>query len=91
MIGPRQLIHAQALVLTALLLLPACSTRRPIVSDPPDVRTEAQVRGQASGSPEVQRTHLNGQASALETKACRLGLFFGAGAKNKNRMMTMAI
>ena len=47
MIGPRQLIHAQALVLSALLLLPACSTRRPIVSDPPDVRTEAQVRGQA--------------------------------------------
>lgn len=46
--GPRQYFHAQALALSALLLLPACSVRKPIPSDPPEVRTEAQVRGQAA-------------------------------------------
>lgn len=44
MTGPRQL--SPALALAALLLLPACAPRQPIASDPPDMRTEAQVRGQ---------------------------------------------
>jgi len=45
MTGPRQLTPKLALILAALLLLPACSARQPIPSDPPEVRTEASVRG----------------------------------------------
>jgi len=45
MTGPRQHTQKLALILAALLLLPACSARQPIPSDPPEVRTEASVRG----------------------------------------------
>jgi len=44
--GPRHLAPKIALALTASLLLPACAARKPIPSDPPEVRTEAMVRGQ---------------------------------------------
>ncbi|GAB6124361.1 SPOR domain-containing protein [Humidesulfovibrio idahonensis] len=43
--GPRHLAPKIALALTASLLLPACAARKPIPSDPPEVRTEAMVRG----------------------------------------------
>jgi len=42
---PRHTLDAKVLALSALLLLPACSPRKAIPSDPPEVRTEAQVRG----------------------------------------------
>ncbi|MDR3640891.1 MAG: SPOR domain-containing protein [Humidesulfovibrio sp.] len=43
--GPRILAPKYALALTICLLLPACSPRKPIPSDPPDARPEATVRG----------------------------------------------
>lgn len=45
MTGPRLFSRTHLLALAALMLLPACSPRKPIPSDPPEVRTEAQVRG----------------------------------------------
>ena len=45
--GPRLFSRTHVLALAALMLLPACSPRKPIPSDPPEVRTEAQVRGTA--------------------------------------------
>jgi cell division protein FtsN len=49
--GPRHLSPKFVLVLTALLLLPACSPRKPIPSDPPDARPEASVRGARRHAP----------------------------------------
>lgn len=51
MTGPRLFSRAQLLALAALMLLPACSPRKPIPSDPPEVRTEAQVRGARTAPP----------------------------------------
>jgi cell division septation protein DedD len=51
--GPR-LAAPAAVALGALLLLPACSARKPIVSDPPEVRTEASVRGQKHLGPSAK-------------------------------------
>lgn len=45
MTGPRLFSRTHLMALAALMLLPACSPRKPIPSDPPEVRTEAQVRG----------------------------------------------
>ncbi|MHC1752640.1 SPOR domain-containing protein [Humidesulfovibrio sp.] len=72
--GPRLFSRTHVLALAALMLLPACSPRKPIPSDPPEVRTEAQVRGaarksvppaaapapvaQAMATPEVEVAHV---------------------------------
>lgn len=45
--GPRLFTRTHLLALAALMLLPACSPRKAIPSDPPEVRTEAMVRGAA--------------------------------------------
>lgn len=49
--GPRLFSRTHLLALAALMLLPACSPRKPIPSDPPEVRTEASVRGARKGPP----------------------------------------
>lgn len=49
--GPRLLSRAHALALAGLILLPACAPRKAIPSDPPEVRTEADVRGERKGPP----------------------------------------
>lgn len=49
--GPRLFTRTHLLALAALMLLPACSPRKPIPSDPPEVRTEASVRGARKGPP----------------------------------------
>lgn len=49
--GPRLLSRAHALALAGLILLPACAPRKSIPSDPPEVRTEAEVRGERKGPP----------------------------------------
>ncbi|MBI5520175.1 MAG: SPOR domain-containing protein [Desulfovibrio sp.] len=53
--GPRQFTRTHLLALAALMLLPACSPRQPIPSDPPEVRTEASVRGARKGPAQEQR------------------------------------
>lgn len=50
--GPRLLSRAHALALAGLILLPACAPRTPIPSDPPEARTEAQVRGEHKAPPQ---------------------------------------
>jgi cell division septation protein DedD len=49
--GPRLFTRTHLLALAALMLLPACSPRKPIPSDPPEVRTEAMVRGERKAPP----------------------------------------
>ncbi len=49
--GPRLFTRTHLLALAALMLLPACSPRKPIPSDPPEVRTEAMVRGGRKAPP----------------------------------------
>jgi len=67
MTGPRLFARAHLLALAALLLLPACSPRKPIPSDPPEVRTEAQVRGAARAA--AQPVAAAEPQAAPETKA----------------------
>jgi len=54
MTGPRLFARTHLLALAALMLLPACSPRKPIPSDPPEVRTEAQVRGARTATQPAQ-------------------------------------
>ena len=53
--GPRLFRRVHLLALAALMLLPACSQRQPIPSDPPEVRTEASVRGARKGPPQEEQ------------------------------------
>jgi cell division septation protein DedD len=69
MTGPRLFARAHLLALAALLLLPACSPRKPIPSDPPEVRTEAQVRGAARAAAQPAAAP---QAAPAEHKAVAL-------------------
>jgi hypothetical protein len=54
MTGPRLFSRTHLMALAALMLLPACSPRKPIPSDPPEVRTEAQVRGARTAPKSVE-------------------------------------
>ncbi|MGE4265545.1 MAG: SPOR domain-containing protein [Desulfovibrio sp.] len=69
MTGPRLFTRTHLLALAALLLLPACSPRKPIPSDPPEVRTEAQVRGAARAAAQPAAAP---QAALAEHKAVAL-------------------
>ena len=53
--GPRLFRRVHLLALAALMLLPGCSQRQPIPSDPPEVRTEASVRGARKGPPQEEQ------------------------------------
>ncbi len=69
MTGPRLFTRTHLLALAALLLLPACSPRKPIPSDPPEVRTEAQVRGAARAAAQPVAAP---QTAPVEPKAVAL-------------------
>lgn len=66
MTGPRLFTRTHLLALAALLLLPACSPRKPIPSDPPEVRTEAQVRGAARTAAQPAAAPVAPKAVALK-------------------------
>ena len=67
--GPRLFSRTHVLALAALMLLPACSPRKPIPSDPPEVRTEAQVRGAARKSVQPASTATPAATSAPVAQA----------------------
>jgi hypothetical protein len=68
MTGPRLFARTHLLALAALMLLPACSPRKPIPSDPPEVRTEAQVRG-ARTAPQPAKAVVLQEAGAEPAQA----------------------
>lgn len=64
--GPRLFTRTHLLALAALMLLPACSPRKPIPSDPPEVRTEAMVRGAARKAAQAEAPQPVAEAKPAE-------------------------
>jgi len=93
--GPRHHASKIALALMATLLLPACAARKPIPSDPPEVRTESMVRGKAghAGAPKPaeQAPAPPAQSAALQGPVVETVLAEKKDPQNTNAQINTAV